>query len=351
MKLKTIPLKRVKMNNFINQIKLIIKKITSNKLFDQIVILSESIEKQTKVFDSFADSYLVKSNHRFRRNFLPNDSSLSQKILITMWKSEQKKIIGYKDFLDSEFRVFSQNGEDGILLKIFTHIGSTNKNVLEIGANCSDSDIGVPENMATNLIVNHGWHGIIFEIDKEQCDHMQYFFARDFATKHFHYSIDSNSGFYSPLILPQEINPININDIADYLSDNKPDLMIIDIDGSDYEIVKNMESLQPRVLVVEFEKRFRDRYSVVQFDRKNFSKKWPQSGAASLLAWENLMASKGYTLIAIGTCGFNAFFVRSDIATDKFSPLNSRDAFNSHPILSQVSEDLWILPDESWKGV
>jgi hypothetical protein len=112
-----------------------------------------------------------------------------------------------------------------------------------------------------------------------------------------------------------------------------------------------MSAVRPRVLVVEFEKRFRDRHCVVQFDRTQFSKRWPQSGGASLLAWEKLFASKGYTLCAIGHSGFNAFFVRSDIAAGRFVPLSCGEAYDAHPIFSKVPEHFWLMPDETWQEV
>jgi hypothetical protein len=127
--------------------------------------------------------------------------------------------------------------------------------------------------------------------------------------------------------------------------------MVIDIDGGDYAVIRSMSAVRPRVLVIEFEKRFRDRHSVVQFDSTQFSLKWTQSGAASLPAWEKLLTSRGYTLCAIGSCGFNAFFVRSDVATGKFLPLTLSEAFDTHPILSKVPEDFWLSPDETWLSV
>jgi len=330
--------------------------LTNNLLLEQaseITRLGAELKTlEVKVNQVFDANQLDRISHRFRRNFLPNDSSLSQKTLMAIWQAESKSLLGYKDILGSGFRVFSQNDEDGMLLRIFSHIGYRNQCVVEIGSNCSDSDIGIPENLSTNLIVNHGWHGVVFEIDQVQCGHIQHFFARDFSTKHFHMQNGCLNRYFSPLIIQNAIYPENVEQVLlEANNELEPDLMVIDIDGGDYAIVSSIKSIRPRVMVVEFEKRFRDRHSVVQTDVAEFGKRWPQSGAASLLAWENLMASKGYTLIAIGTCGFNAFFVRSDIATDKFSPLNSRDAFNSHPILSQVSEDFGILPDESWKVV
>lgn len=300
----------------------------------------------------FSADQLAMLSPRLRRNFLPNDDAVMHKQLMATWRAGSASTISYKDLLASGFRVFSQNDEDGVLLRIFSHIGQTNQYIIEIGSNCSGSDIGIPENLSTNLIVNHGWHGAIFEIHQTECDRARHFFARDYATKHFHLTTNGQQGYFSPLIIQQAISPENIDQVLrDAHDEPEPDLMVIDIDGGDYAVMRSMSAVRPRVLVVEFEKRFRDRYSVVQFDSAQFSKKWPQSGAASLPAWEKLLHSQGYTLCAIGSCGFNAFFVRSDIASGKFLPLTSAAAFDGHPILSKVPESFWLSPDETWQAV
>src|SRR4029078_13404443 len=56
-------------------------------------------------------------------------------------------------FRDVEFRTFSQNGEDGILLLIFSVIGATNRTLLDLG--CGNGFIA----NSTNLLVHHGWNG------------------------------------------------------------------------------------------------------------------------------------------------------------------------------------------------
>ena len=153
-------------------------KLDLNHLKSQLKSIEEKWE------GGFSSSQLAMLNPRLRRNFLPNDDAIMHKYLMTIWQASSLAIIGYKELLESSFRVFSQNDEDGMLLRIFSHIGQLNQYVIEIGSNCSESDLGIPENLSTNLIVNHGWHGAIFEIDQVECDKMQYFFARDYATKH-----------------------------------------------------------------------------------------------------------------------------------------------------------------------
>ncbi len=291
-------------------------------------------------------------NPHFHRNFLPNDDSAVQKNLVATWRLRAQGILGHAELIESGFRVFSQSDEDGILLRLFTHIGHTNRYVIEIGSNCSGSDVGIPENLSTNLIINHGWGGSVFEMDPTECDRLRYFFARDHATRHFHWEKEGENSYYSPLIIQQTVSPENINQI---LTDTnimlEPDLMVIDIDGGDYAVMQNLHVVKPRVLVVEFEKRFRERHSVVQFDRANFSKRWRQSGAASLPAWQQLLEGRGYTLCAVVSSGFNAFFVRTDVAAGKLSSLTAAEAFDSHPIFARMGEDFWLSPDETWKDV
>jgi hypothetical protein len=312
----------------------------------------ESMLSQVLSHPSMTPADMVALSPHFRRNFLPNDDSAVQKNLIATWRLRGPGVLGHTELVESGFRVFSQNDEDGILLRLFTHIGYTNRYVIEIGSNCSGSDVGIPENLSTNLIVNHGWHGAIFEMDATECERMRYFFARDHATRHFHWARDGENSYFSPLIIQQAVSPANVNDIIIEANDEpEPDLMAIDIDGGDFAVMQNMQAVKPRVLVVEFEKRFRERYSVAQFDRADFSRRWQQSGAASLPAWEKLLEERGYTLCAVGSCGFNAFFVRSDVAAGKLSPVTAAEAFDSHPIFSRLASDFWLAPDETWDEV
>lgn len=301
---------------------------------------------------TLAPAEMTSLNPHFNRNFLPNDDSAIQKNLIATWRLHQHGLLSHTELAESGFRVFSQNDEDGILLRLFTHIGTTNKYVVEIGSNCSGSDVGIPENLSANLIVNHGWHGAIFEMDATECDNMRYFFARDHATRHFHWISDNENRYFSPLIVQGAIRPENINEeLIAVHAPPESDLMVVDIDGGDYALVDSLTAVKPRVLVVEFEKRFRDLHSVVQIDREDFSKNWRQSGAASLLAWQRLLSNRAYILCAIGGCGFNAFFVRADVARGKLSSLSVADAFGSHSILSNMRDDFWLTPDQTWQQV
>jgi len=59
------------------------------------------------------------------------------------------------DLLEYKKNIFSQNGEDGIIEKIFDLIGTRNKVCCEFGA-----WDGIHFCNIRNLIINKGWHGV-----------------------------------------------------------------------------------------------------------------------------------------------------------------------------------------------
>lgn len=295
---------------------------------------------------------MVELNPFFKRNFLSNSDSAVQKNLIATWRSQEQLLVSHQELMESGFRTFSQNDEDGILLRLFTHIGTTNKFVIEIGSNCSDSVVGIPENLSSNLLINHGWNGAIFELDENECSRMRYFYARHHSTRHFHWEKAGENTYFSPQIIQQAVCPDNIDSLIGGVCElAEPDLMIIDIDGGDFEVMERLTVVRPRVIVVEYEKRFRERYSVVQKGKSDFSANWQQSGAASLSAWVKLMASMGYLLCTASSCCFNAFFVRADIAQGKFEELSAKQVFDNHPVFSMMGDDYWLSPDDTWSEV
>jgi hypothetical protein len=291
---------------------------------------------------------LQDANSHFLRNVLPNDSTLCQKLLINSWLSHSKKLSA-TDLFDSGFRVFSQNNEDGIVLRIFSSIGIKNKCVVEIGSNCAYSLIGMPENISTNLVIHHKWHAVIFEIDEIECSRTQYFFARNFETMHFSYIDNSTNNYFSPLIVNKEITENNIDQsFHDARIPDNPDLMVIDIDGNDFSVLNKLSAFRPRVVIIEFERRFNSEHSVVQYDKNNRDKEFNQSGSASLSAWHKLMQKKGYNLVALSSSGFNAFFILKEEMKGILQPIYPREAIFYHPILSRTPKTFWLEPDVTW---
>jgi hypothetical protein len=331
------------------------EKPTLNSRLDHIAHLlqqqADEIEhlrsKLDQAHHSFSVGQLTMLNPAQRRNFLPNDSAALQKLCMMGWASGASLPLNHKQLIESGFRVFSQGDEDGILLRIFQKVGATNKVVIEFGSNCDGSDLEIPENCSTNLIINHGWHGVIIEKDAVQCQRIRHFFSQNPITKHFH-AENASANYISPIISNSEVTPDNIDSITQQnLFVTDPDLMVIDIDGGDFAVIERMTSIKPRVLVVEFEKRFRHQHSVIQKSRDDFSRLFAQSGTASLAAWSKLLSYLGYVLCSISGTGFNAFFVRADVANGLIEEASVKIVFDDHPILASASM-LWREPDDSW---
>jgi hypothetical protein len=88
-------------------------------------------------------------------------SQIAQIVLVTQYKSLARQDGGGLDFDDIGFKCHSQNSEDGILLYIFSIIGTTNRIAVEI---CAGNGI---ECNAANLVINHGWWALLFDGNAE----------------------------------------------------------------------------------------------------------------------------------------------------------------------------------------
>ena len=87
---------------------------------------------------------------------LPKSNKVSQIGLSMRYKEMLALHLPPPTFDEIEFRAFSQYGEDGILLYIFSLIGITNKQCMEL---CG----GYGGDNTANLIINHGWQGLFFD--------------------------------------------------------------------------------------------------------------------------------------------------------------------------------------------
>ena len=76
-------------------------------------------------------------------------------------------------FKDVGFRKYSQFEEDGILLYIFSLISPINRTCVEI---CAGSGL---ECNTTNLIINHGWWGHLFDGNEHNVKEGKEFFSKN----------------------------------------------------------------------------------------------------------------------------------------------------------------------------
>src|ERR1700730_5817867 len=135
------------------------------------------------------------------------------------------------------FRVFSENDEDGILLFIFSIIGVTNKKVIDLGA------ASISNSNTANLIVNHGWVGMLIDGNDETLK----------SSKEFYYYCPDTRNF-PPTLVHAWITAENVNTIiSEHGFFGEIDLLSIDMDGVDYWIWKAVNCVDARVVVAEYQ--------------------------------------------------------------------------------------------------
>jgi len=177
-----------------------------------------------------------------------------QMLLMAQWTQQARDGGGPRLTLrDVEFRTFSQNGEDGALLYIFSLIGMTNRRAVEI---CAGNGI---ECNAANLLITHGWKGLLVDGNEQNVS-----FAREM------YKIFQDTCIRPPAVACSWVTAENVNDlIASHGFSGEIDLLSLDVDGVDYWIWKAITVVQPRVVVLEYNGVWKAEHAVtVPYDPK-----------------------------------------------------------------------------------
>jgi len=199
-----------------------------------------------------------------------------------------------------ELKVFSQNGEDGIIEEILSRIGVTIGYFVEFG-----TGNGLQNNTA--YLLTKGWSGLWIESDKINCRNIRDKF--DFLLE------DNTLTLYEGIIDAENVERI----FYDVAVPTEFDVLSIDIDGNDYWVWNRIDKYKPKVVVIEYNAHFpATAYWVQKYEP---TRGWDGTSyfGASLKSLEDLGSHKGYRLVACDFCGVNAFFVREDLISDRFS--------------------------------
>lgn len=239
-------------------------------------------------------------------------------------------------FKDVGFRVHSQHEEDGIILYIFSLIGTTNKKCAEI---CAGDGI---ECNTANLIINHRWIGLLCDGNEVNIKK-----AKDF------YSKNLDSKYWPPTIIKEWVTKENINDlIKDNGYTDAIDLLSLDIDGNDYWLWKELNIISPRVVVLEFNHLWGPDVSVsIPYNEDfvcEFTKYGSDYAGASLRAFVKLGKKKGYRLVGTNEIATNAFFVRNDILCNSLPEINPSSCFSHPRAVFGMSERLPTVKNMDW---
>ncbi len=233
---------------------------------------------------------------------------------------------------DTGFRVHSQFEEDGMLLDIFSIIGSRTRKCVEIGT--SDGT----ECNTSNLILYHGWKGLLIDGSEEMMKRGRVFFASH-----------PNAVLNEPVLVNSWITKDNINDtIRNNGFEGEIDLLSIDIDGVDYYILDAINCVDPRVVICEINSAIPLGKSLTIPYSDNFycwDKPYPENAfrSLSLTAANKLMKSKGYRMVGVHRLGFNIIFIKNGIAEDIFpeiSPETARGDYFNHKEMNALWESI-----------
>jgi hypothetical protein len=223
----------------------------------------------------------------------------------------------YKNIQEAGFRAYSQFEEDGIILYVLSMIGFKTRRVVEMC--CGSGD----ECMATNLILNHGFDGYLFDGDAENVRRARAFFK---AQQDCH--------LYGPTIIKSWITAENVNQLmvqAECVGE--VDLFSLDIDGNDYWVLRALEAINPRLLILETHNVIPSDKSLTIPYRPDFSahsSTHEDFRGVSLLAMVKLCEKRGYRLIGAHRHGFNAFFLRNDEGIEFFPEVSIQQVHDNH---------------------
>lgn len=183
-----------------------------------------------------------------------------------------------------EAKIYSQNGEDGIISYIFGHIGTTNQTAVEFG-------VGAGHENNTRLLGNLGWN--LFWFDCGNIKHT----PPNTKSRQCSLTADNISNIFQEQQIPLGF-----------------DLLSIDVDGNDYHLREAIGHYRPRVCIMEYNGCFdADVEYVMPRDDGYQWRTWDKMFGASLLSLTKQATRFGYDLVYCEKQGVNAFYVRHDI--------------------------------------
>lgn len=203
------------------------------------------------------------------------------------------------DLTPFELKAFSQNGEDGVIQEVLRRIGRGSGAFAEFGIGTG------AEGNCVFLAQVLGWPGVFLEGD-----------VRSYAGLARRYEHLPGVSVVNAYVEPETIDELLLGAAVD----PEPAVLSIDVDGNDYYLWEGLESIRPRLLVIEYNAALDPHAVLVQ----PYSPTGPDGTAffgASLGALEAVGRRKGYRLVHTELAGVNAFFVREDLADDEFLPV------------------------------
>ena len=201
-----------------------------------------------------------------------------------------------KKIIETDLKIYSQNGEDGIIDYLLFSLNIEKPKFIEIGVG------DYSESNTRFFFERTSGDGLIIDI------------IDDFEKK-----VKENVKIWKGDLKILQQN-IDANNILDTLKNNnfsqKIDLLSLDIDGIDYWILKELPKNFCKILVAEYNPYFGDKFKITVPNIKNFNRSsYHYSNlcfGASLPALIDLLKTKGMDFVGTNLFKNNAFFVNND---------------------------------------
>ena len=198
---------------------------------------------------------------------------------------------------DAEFKVFSQWGEDGIIEWLVSRLPNIPQSFVEFGVE------NYTEANTRFLLTHRNWRGLVIDGSARNIESVQT------QNNYWKYDLTAVDAF----ITRENIDTL----IADAGFSGEIGLLSVDIDGNDYWVWEAIASVNPWIVIVEYNAVLGDlKPLTIPYD-PSFSRMKAHHSAlyygASLPAFELLADHKGYVLAGGNRAGNNLFYVRKDV--------------------------------------
>jgi hypothetical protein len=252
------------------------------------------------------------------------------------------RVIDSRDPISWEFSGFSQHGEDGIIDYLCSRLKERHRFFFEIG-----SADGL-ENCTAWLAFARGYGGVMVEGDPNlsaRCRRML------------------EGRVWNIEAVNLMVNTDSISSLMKMCPHRDPDVFVIDIDGIDYHVAREILAMgyRPKIFVVEYNSSFGPERSVTVPYEPMFSR-WEAHPTglfygASVSAWRALLGRHGYSFATVDSSGVNAFFLDPACFPEGFAAAVRGPAFRDN--LGDLNEatrpyrddcgDL-VLPGRDWRS-
>jgi len=225
--------------------------------------------------------------------------------------NQKKKYKNFSSNLDNinkkEYRITSQNNEDGIINFIFSELQLDKLNFVEIG-------FDFYQNNSLSLL-KKSKKGLFIDGDEKKVLILKNIVKILYPRKNL-------------VVQNHLVDVDNINNLIkqNFEASDEVDFLSIDVDGMDYYLFESID-FSPKLICIEYNFWFGKNLKCVAPYKKNYkAESLSEYVGSSLRALIELAKLKGYHLIALESNCVNAFFIRDDLK-HKFDILDIDKSF------------------------